>query len=53
MIEIKEAGMTKEALVILREIDLQFYPNIDSIDWCLARYKPWRTYMLKVVKRNQ
>ena len=43
MIEIKEVSMTKEVLEIIREIDLQFYPNIGPIDWYLARYKPWHT----------
>ena len=43
MIEIKEVSMTKEVLEIIRGIDLQFYPNIGSIDWYLARYKPWHT----------
>ena len=43
MIEIKEVCMTKDVLEIIREIDLQFYPSIGSIDWYLARYKPWHT----------
>ena len=43
MIEIKEVSMTKEVLEIIREFDLQFYPNIGPIDWYLARYKPWHT----------
>ena len=42
-IAIKEVSMTKEVLEQIREIDLQVYPNIGSIDWYLARYKPWHT----------
>ena len=48
MIEIKEVSMTKEVLEIVREIDLQFYPNIGSIDWYLARYKPWHTSFVAI-----
>ena len=43
MIEIKEVSMTREALESIRDIDLQFYPNVDPIDWYLARHKPWHT----------
>ena len=46
MITIKNVSLTKEVLEQIRQIDLQFYPNIGSIDWYLARYKPWHSAFL-------
>ena len=42
-IVIKEVSLTKDVLEEIRQIDLQVYPSIGSIDWYLARYKPWHT----------
>ena len=42
-IVIKEVSLTKDVLEEIREIDLQVYPYIGSIDWYLARYKPWHS----------
>ena len=41
MLTVKEVSLTRETLEEIREIDLEFYPNIGSIDWYLSRYKPW------------
>ena len=35
-IVIKEVSLTKDVLEEIREIDLQVYPYIGSIDWYLA-----------------
>ena len=40
MLTVKEVGLTRETLEEIRRIDLEFYPNIGSIDWYLSRYKP-------------
>ena len=43
MLIVKEVSLTRETLEEIREIDLEVYPNIGSIDWYLARYKPWHS----------
>ena len=43
MLTVKEVSMTRETLEEIRKIDLEFYPNIGSIDWYLSRYKPWHS----------
>ena len=43
MLTVKEVGLTRETLEEIRKIDLEFYPNIGSIDWYLSRYKPWHS----------
>ena len=43
MITVRETSLTGETLEAIREIDLEFYPNIGQIDWYLARYKPWHS----------
>ena len=43
MLSVEEVSLTREKLEEIRKIDLEFYPNIGSIDWYLARYKPWHS----------
>ena len=43
MLTVKEVALTREILEEIRKIDLEFYPNIGSIDWYLSRYKPWHS----------
>ena len=43
MLTVKEVSLTRETLEEIRKIDLEFYPNIGSIDWYLSRYKPWHS----------
>ena len=40
---IREVSLTREILEEIREIDLEFYPNIGPIGWYLSRYKPWHS----------
>ena len=43
MLTVKEVSLTRETLEEIRKIDLEFYPNIGSIDWYLSRYQPWHS----------
>ena len=43
MLTVKEVSLTRETLEEIRQIDLEFYPNIGPIDWYLSRYKPWHS----------
>ena len=43
MLTVLEVSLTREVLEEIRKIDLEFYPNIGSIDWYLSRYKPWHS----------
>ena len=43
MLTVREVSLTREVLEEIRRIDLEFYPNIGSIDWYLSRYKPWHS----------
>ena len=43
MLTVKEVSLTRDTLEEIRKIDLEFYPNIGSIDWYLSRYKPWHS----------
>ena len=43
MLTVREVSLTREVLEEIRRIDLEFSPNIGSIDWYLSRYKPWHS----------
>ena len=43
MLAVREVSLTEEILEEIREIDLEFYPNIGPIGWYLSRYKPWHS----------
>ena len=43
MLTVREVSLTEEVLEEIREIDLEFYPNIGPIGWYLSRYKPWHS----------